>query len=789
MKDNHDINQPVSPQADEGFPANYHNLFLTMSQGIVYQSADGRITSANPSAERILGLTLDQMQGRTSMDPKWRTLREDGSEFPGSEHPAMQALATGQPVLGTVMGVYQHNRDQIRWLMVDAVPEFRKGEDQPWQVYTAFTDITERKKVEAALRKSEERFRMTFDACPDAININRLADGMYVEVNDGFSFLTGYNHEEVIGRTSADIDIWYDLQDRQVLVEGLLKNGCCNDFEARFRRKNGKVGYGRMSARLITMDNTPHILSVTRDVTEQAEAVEALRSNEKLLDSILRTAPVAIGVLIDQVFFLVNRRMCEMTGYAQEELVGKDTRMLYLSDEDCQLVGTEKYRQINEHNIGSIETRWQRKDGEIIDILICSSPIKSKDTSAGCTFTALDISERKKSETDREKLQAQLLQAQKMESVGRLAGGVAHDFNNMLTAILGHADLAMKQCASNKHIHGNLEVIKNAAQRSAGLVRQLLAFARKQTVEPKTLDLNDYMVDLLKMLNKLIGEDIDLSWEPGGELWPIRIDPTQIDQLLANLCINARDAIDGIGKITIETRNTVFDAEYCAVHPGFRPGEFVNMCVSDNGSGIDKQVLEHIFEPFFTTKETGKGTGLGLSSVYGIVKQNEGFINVYSEPGKGSTFKIYLPRLAEGTLASLTEKLTEIPRGKRELILLVEDEAVILNVGKEMLEQLGYIVLAAGSPIEAIEIARNHSDAIQLLVTDVIMPEMNGRDLARILVDVIPGLQCLFTSGYTANVIAHHGVLNRGIHFLQKPFSSNDLALAVRRILEEKKND
>jgi CheY-like chemotaxis protein len=282
----------------------------------------------------------------------------------------------------------------------------------------------------------------------------------------------------------------------------------------------------------------------------------------------------------------------------------------------------------------------------------------------------------------------------------------------------------------------------------------------------------------------MIGEDIDLVWMPGAGLWPVRIDPSQIDQLLANLCVNARDAIAGVGKVTIETENTVFDEAYCAVHPGFACGEYVLLAVSDDGCGMTKEVLEHLFEPFFTTKEVGQGTGLGLATVYGIVKQNEGFINVYSEPDSGSTFKIYLPRFAGEASKPLAASAVEIPKGRGEMVLLVEDEAAILHVGRTMLERLGYTVLTAATPGEALRQAKAHAAEIQLLITDVVMPEMNGRDLAKMIRDIKPGLKCLFISGYTANVIAHRGVLDEGVHFLQKPFSLKDLAPKVRQALE-----
>jgi CheY-like chemotaxis protein len=344
----------------------------------------------------------------------------------------------------------------------------------------------------------------------------------------------------------------------------------------------------------------------------------------------------------------------------------------------------------------------------------------------------------------------------------------------------------MMQCPPLEPIQADLEAIKKAAHRSADLIRQLLGFARKQTVAPKVLDLNNTLAGMLRMLQRLIGEDIDLVWVPKAGLWPVKIDPSQIDQLLANLCVNARDAITEVGKMTIETENIVFDEDYCADHQGFVLGDYVMLAVSDDGCGMGQDVLEHLFEPFFTTKEVGKGTGLGLATVYGIVKQNEGFINVYSEPGKGTTFKIYLPRFGGEVVEPSVEITKKTPKGHGEMVLLVEDEAMILDVGRGMLERLGYTVVTAGTPGEALRQAFAHADAIQLLITDVVMPEMNGRDLAKLITDHKPGLKCLFTSGYTANVIAHHGVLDEGLAFLQKPFSLKDLAFKVREALERK---
>jgi len=376
------------------------------------------------------------------------------------------------------------------------------------------------------------------------------------------------------------------------------------------------------------------------------------------------------------------------------------------------------------------------------------------------------------------------LQAQKMESIGRLAGGVAHDFNNMLNVILGHAELAVDQIDPMSPLFGDIQEIRKAAKRSADLTRQLLAFARKQTISPKELDLNDAVEAMLTMLRRLIGENIDLVWLPGARASRVRIDPSQLDQILANLCVNARDAIGEVGKVTIETANVAFDEEYCASHVDFTPGNYVMIAFSDNGCGMEKQTLAHIFEPFFTTKDIGKGTGLGLATVYGIVKQNEGFVNVYSEPGHGTTFKIYLPRLKAPAEQDKTEKLGKTAQGGTETLLVVEDEPSILNMSVIMLKKMGYRVLSAGSPLEAIRVAENCKDEIHLLMTDVVMPEMNGRELAQQLQAKFPGLKRLFVSGYTENVIAHHGVLEPGVFFLQKPFSKDELACALRRVLD-----
>jgi signal transduction histidine kinase/response regulator RpfG family c-di-GMP phosphodiesterase len=417
--------------------------------------------------------------------------------------------------------------------------------------------------------------------------------------------------------------------------------------------------------------------------------------------------------------------------------------------------------------------------------LVSGNPIYDTNGNLIAAFLIFpDVTNRKIAEEERTKLEAQLQQAQKMESVGRLAGGVAHDFNNMLSVIIGHASLAIMESDSHNPILANLEEIRKAAERSGDLTKQLLAFARKQTVAPQVLDLNETVSGMLKMLQRLIGENLHLVWEPSPNLWQVKMDPSQIDQILANLCVNAHDSITDVGKITIETDNSVIDEEYRANHAGFVIGEYVRLAVSDDGCGMDKVTLAQIFEPFFTTKGVGKGTGLGLATVYGIVKQNNGFINVYSEPGLGTTFTIYLPRYVGKAEKTCVEGTAKLPLRGQETILLVEDEPAILNITKIILTKQGYNVLDANSPNEALRLASEQTSEIHLLITDVVMPVMNGRDLAKKLQSLYPELKTLFMSGYTANVIAHHGVLDDGVYFIQKPFSLPNLAAKVRGVLD-----
>jgi signal transduction histidine kinase/ActR/RegA family two-component response regulator len=393
-----------------------------------------------------------------------------------------------------------------------------------------------------------------------------------------------------------------------------------------------------------------------------------------------------------------------------------------------------------------------------------------------------DITARRKAELDRAKLEEQLAQAQKMEAIGRLAGGVAHDFNNILTGILGHTDFLLSTMPPEDPASADLEEIQKAAHRAASLTQQLLAFSRRQIIAPRIVNLNDAVGHATRMLSRIIGEDVDLVFSEGSDLWCVRIDPAQIDQILINLATNARDAMPDGGKLTIETSNSRIDGPPEAGQDEPPAGDFVMLAVSDDGIGMDQETRRQIFEPFFSTKPQGKGTGLELSMVHGIVKQNAGFITVSSEPQAGTTFKLYFVRVQGDAASPVPSTVSDIPSGQ-ETILLVEDEDTVRRLARRVLQRQGYTVLEARVPEEALRICHNHPASIDLLLTDVIMPGINGRQLHERAKIVRPGLRVLFISGYTDDVIAHHGVLDAGMNFLQKPFTLEALARAVRTAL------
>lgn len=639
-------------------------------------------------------------------------------------------------------------------------------------------DITRRKQAQEALRESEQFLSDVFESVQDGISVLK-PDLTIVHVNKTINEWYKENIP-VEGKKCFEV---YRNADKPCDPCPTLRclESCRKESNIVPGLPGSPVEWLELFSYPIKDPNSDEITGVVefaRDITDRKKAGNALKESEARLNIIFKAAPDAYYINDFTGTFIDGNSAAEtLLGYPKEELIGKT----FIGAGILSAEGAEKAIGILAENIKGNSTgpdsfTLRRKDGTEVKVEILTHPVKiaGEDRVLGI---ARDI-------TEQDKLEEQLRHAHKMESVGRLAGGVAHDFNNMLSVILGNTEMALDKIDPDQALYTLLTEIHSAAGRSADLTKQLLAFARRQTITPQILDINETVEGMLRMLRRLIGENIDLDWIPGADVWPIKVDPSQIDQIMANLCVNARDAIDGVGKVIIKTDHITLDEADSAGYPESTPGEYTLLTMSDNGCGIDKKTMDVLFEPFFTTKDTGKGTGLGLAMVYGIVKQNGGFINVISEPGQGTTFNIYLPRHKDRGDGAQKESSSEQLRFGCETILLVEDEPSILKLLTMMLENQGYIVIPASSPGEAIRLAGEHTGKINLLVTDVVMPEMNGRDLAGNLLSIYPDIKRLFMSGYTANVIAHHGVLDEGVHFIQKPFTNQEMAAIVREALD-----
>ncbi len=525
-------------------------------------------------------------------------------------------------------------------------------------------------------------------------------------------------------------------------------------------------------------------------LTERKKVEENLRKNEKRLSqahSFANAGSWEYDLNTDSLYW---SKECEaLFGLDEGEFKGtsKDfLRMVYPADRSYVKRMNQPVIRQSEDKPLEYEFRIIRKDGNIRWVRESAGVIRDKNGKpVRKVGLIMDITRHKRMETERKELEAQLRQVQKMEAVGRLAGGVAHDFNNMLGVIMGNVEMALNKIESKEPLFQNLKEIQKAAQQSARLTGQLLAFARKQTVKPQALDLNKTLSEMLAMLGRIIGENIDLKWLPASEVTPVKIDPGQVHQILANLCVNARDAIKGKGQLTIRTENIFIDTFYSSPQSHIKPGKYVLLSISDNGCGMKRETLHKIFDPFFTTKEAEKGTGLGLPTVYGIIRQNNGFIDVDSTPGKGTTFKIYLPR-HQGEVESKKQYQPTVEKGGSETILIVEDDPQILSVAKMILEDHGYKVLSAEKPREALSLCDSYDRDIHLLITDLIMPQMNGKELQQAIQKMKPRIKVLYMSGYTSNVITHNNILDTEAQFIQKPFTIKDFCNKVRSILDKK---
>jgi len=639
-------------------------------------------------------------------------------------------------------------------------------------------DISERRAMEGALRESEKRFRQLFTR--NLAGVYRTTpEGLILDCNMAFANILGYASPEELFSIRAQ-DLYHSLGERKAFLDKLMERGSLTNYEFRLRRKDGKTVWLLMNASyLADADGEPPVIQGTIvDITGSKEALEDLRQSEAKYHSLVDHSNDAIYLLHDGRFEVINSKFEEIFGVTREDVRKPDFSFLDLVAPKCRDLILERGRRIarGEPVDQNYEFTALHRDGHQVEVEVSVAHVPFRGGTASQGILR-DVTERKR-------LEAELRQAQKMEAVGRLAGGVAHDFNNIMTCILGNADLVLSQLDSDPGPRENLEEIITAANRAASLTRQLLAFSRRQVVQPVVLDLNVLVADMEKMLRRLISEDVDLVTRLRPEPCCVEADPGQMEQVLMNLAVNARDAMPRGGRLTIETelRKLKSAASYGQVT--VPSGDYALLTVSDTGMGMEEHVLENIFEPFFTTKEVGEGTGLGLSMVFGCVKQARGYIIASSTPGERTDFTIFLPRVNESIETGCPAPTVAGAASGRETVLVVEDDLRVLSLVRAALQNHGYIVLAAEDGAEGLQCLESHAGPVDLLITDVVMPKMNGRELADRATTLHPEMRVIFTSGYTGNVIFREGFLEHGAEFLPKPFTPQALMRRIRAVLD-----
>ncbi len=658
-------------------------------------------------------------------------------------------------------------------------------------------DITDRKRAEKEIRQSELMFSQFIEHSDFGINIID-EEGRVVEWNPAAEKISGMPKSAAVGRFLWDVM----LQNRPSHGQTELGREKYKDLITKALR-NGKPTFeGSVEKEICRMDGTYVIVqqiafpiktekgyrfgSIIQDVTDRRAAERKIAESEERLRLLVQNSMDIITLMDERgIQTSVHGPLEKILGYREEDLVGTSGFDLVHPDDQASVVAIFAEGMLIPGSIRRAEYRYRHKDGHWVSLEAIGANLLHDPVVKSAVLNIRDITERVRAEEERRKLEEQLLQAMKMEAVGRLAGGVAHDFNNLLTSISGNVQLATMDLADDHPLIPTLTEVSKAADMATSLTRQLLAFSRKQLIEPQELNINRLIDNLQLMLTRLIGEDIELKIITDSVLGTVLIDPGQFEQILVNLAVNARDAMPAGGTLIVETANVDLDENYCQRHTNIQPGRYVRLTVSDTGCGMSDEVKRHLFEPFFTTKPIGHGTGLGLATIYGAIKQAGGNIEVYSEESVGTTFKIYLPSLAgrEQTAAQKTAASSEMPAGD-ETIMLVEDDNLVRGLAHKVLSRLGYRVLVADHGLVALKLAEQYTDKIDLLLTDVVMPGMNGQQLAEKLLPIHPEMKVVFTSGYTEDAIVHHGVLNEGLHFIGKPYSPQSLAQKIRNVLD-----
>jgi len=749
-------------------------IFASIQDGISVVDSELRIIRVNPTMERWYSQAMP-LVGKKCFE----VYRE--SFGPCEECPTLVALRTGQPASKVVPK--RGSDGAIKgWLDLYSFPYMNDVTGKVEGVIEYLRDITERKESEDNLQFEHERFQMLAHNAPFGM-LMVSANGELEYVNPKFLQLFGYDLNEIpSGRQWRKLAYPDDTYRRKVMSawKNDLLDAKPGEMHPRIFTVACKDGSQKIiHFRTVKLSRGKYV-TTCEDATERTRAMEALKESERKYRTIIDT--IADGYHeadLSGKMTLFNHSLCEILGYSREELPGVGYRE-FMDELNAQKV-YEAYNEVYRTGRANPGFHYEimRKDGTRRHCVVSVALIKdSKGQPTGFRGIFRDV-------TERRQLEDQLRQAAKMEAIGQLAGGIAHDFNNILTAIIGYSDVLIQRLGEDSG-HGEKALhINRAALRAANLTRQLLAFSRKQILDLRPVNLNEALTGFEKMLRPLIGENIELVIATDPNAAKTMSDPGQIEQILFNLAINARDAMPAGGRLTIETRNAFLDEEYARSHPEVRPGPYVMLAVSDTGNGMDSYVLSRIFEPFFTTKEKEKGTGLGLSTAYGIVKQHRGHITAYSEVGRGTTFKVYLPTIEDAPDQESKAAGTRTELRGTETILVVEDEEIVRELTSEVLQTLGYKVLPAADPAEAARISKFHEGPIHLMLTDVVLPQMDGKRLYALLSPLFPGMKALFVSGYAENAIVHHGVLDAGVNFLHKPFTVEALTKTVRKILDE----
>jgi PAS domain S-box-containing protein len=808
-------------QAEEKLRFQAH-LIGQIQDMITATDLEGRITYVNEAVGRFFACSPEDLIGKHVED-----FGEDADHGATQQEIIDQTLAEGS-WFGDVVN---YLKDGNKYILYCRTQLLRDEYGQPIGMIGISSDITERKQAEALIQVRADLLEFAVSH-----SLSELFQKTLDEVCALIGSPIGFYHFVDADQKTLTLQAWsartekefcktdgkkahYGIDQAGVWVDCVREKRPVihNDYPSLPNKKGMPEGHAKVIRELVVpimredkivailgVGNKPsnymekdveivsYLADVAWEIAERKQAEEALRKSETQYRLLADNAPDVIWTR-DMNFHptYISPSVQRQRGYTVKEAMEQSLN-LSMTPSSVEIVRNILEQEFAIENSGPgdpsrsnvLELEMYRKDGSTIWVEVTTGFYRDdKGQPIGILGINRDITERKQAEEEKEKLEAQLRQAQKMEAVGRLAGGVAHDFNNILTGINGYAEMIIEGLKTDDSLRPRMEVILNAGKRAADLTAQLLAFSRKQVIAPKVIQPNDILLNSQKMLRRIIGEDIDFIFAPGSRLWRINADPTQLDQVLMNLAVNARDAMPDGGKLTIETQNLSLDDEYCKSHAGFIPGDYVMLAVTDTGHGMDEETKSKIFEPFFSTKEVGKGTGLGLATVYGVMKQNKGFINVYSEIYVGTTFKIYFPALKEKAEKLSRDKLADMPAGT-ETVLLVEDEEIVRNLVKTVLERQGYTVIVAPDGKKAHLEYTQYSGEIDLLLTDVVMPKMNGRELYKKLLDLKPGLRALFMSGYTENAIAHHGVLDKGTHFIQKPFAIQALAKVVRKALD-----